>query len=126
MIFSLELYLEGLIVVPRPPARLTLDIDIREEVHLDFLGSAPLTDLTATTLGVERESPRPKSTLLSVERCSEYLTNMSEESCIGGDIGMWGFSNRGLIYDDRLVDVRHTFDTVMATNLATTRIEVIH
>ncbi len=125
-IFSLELYLEGLIVVPRSTARLTLDIDIREEVHLDFLRSASLTDLTATTLGIERESPRPKSSLLSIERCCEYLTHMGEESRIGGDIGVWCFTNRGLIDDDRLVDMPHSLDPIMATNLATTRVEMIH
>ena len=51
---------------------------------------------------------------------------MGEESSIGGDIGVWGFANRGLIDDDRLVDMIDSLDPTMATNLATTRIEVVH
>lgn len=95
-------------------------------MHLDFLRSTPLTDLATTSLGVERESPRTKSSLLSVERSCEYLTNMGEESCISGDIGVWCFTNRGLIDDNRLVDMTHSLDPIMATNLATTRVEVVH
>ena len=95
-------------------------------MHLDLLGSAPLTDLTTTSLGIETKSPRTKSSLLSVERCGEYLTNMGEESGIGGDIGVWSFANRGLIDDDRLVDMIDSLDAVMATDLASTRIEVVH
>ena len=52
-IFSFELNPQGFTIVSHPLASITLDIDIREEVHLDLLGSTPLTDLTATTLGVE-------------------------------------------------------------------------
>ena len=125
-IFSLELYLKGLVVVSGPTTRFTLDINIREEMHLDLLGSAPLTDLTTTSLGIETKSPRTKSSLLSVERCGEYLTNMGEESGIGGDIGVWSFANRGLIDDDRLVDMIDSLDAVMATDLASTRIKMVH
>lgn len=39
---------------------------------------------------------------------------------------MGSFPDRRLIDDDRLVDVRHTFDTIMATDRSPTRIEVIH
>jgi hypothetical protein len=51
---------------------------------------------------------------------------MSEEPRIGGNIGVWTFANRGLIDDDRLVDMVDSLYTVMATDLASTRIEVIH
>jgi hypothetical protein len=66
-IFSLELYLQCLTIVSAPTTRLTLDIDIGEEVHLDLFGSTPLTDLTASSLGVKRKSPRTKPSLLSIE-----------------------------------------------------------
>ena len=51
---------------------------------------------------------------------------MSKEPSIGSDIGVWGFAYRGLIDDDRLVDMTHSLDAVMATDLASTRIEVVH
>jgi hypothetical protein len=95
-------------------------------VHLDFLRSTPLADFATTTLGIERKSPRTKSSLLSIERCCEHLTNMGEEPGIGGDIGVWCFTNRRLIDDDRLVDMIDSLDPIMANNLATTRVEVVH
>ena len=51
---------------------------------------------------------------------------MGEESGIGSDIGVWSFANRGLIDDDRLVDMIDSLDPIMSTNLATTRVEVVH
>ena len=51
---------------------------------------------------------------------------MGEESGIGGDIGVWSFADRGLIDDDRLVDMIDSLDAVMATDLASTRIKVVH
>ena len=51
---------------------------------------------------------------------------MGEESGIGSDIGVWSFAYRRLVDDDRLVDVIDSLDAVMATDLASTRIEVVH
>ncbi len=51
---------------------------------------------------------------------------MREEPGIGGDIGVWSFAYRRLVDDDRLVDVIDSLDAVMATDMASTRIEVVH
>ena len=124
-IFSLELNLESILVVSGSSTRFTFDIDVREKVHLDLLGSTSFTDLTATTASIERESPRSESTFLCIESSCENLSYIGKYSGVCGDVGMWSFSNRGLIDDDNLVDVRHSFDTFMSTNGMCRPIEVI-
>lgn len=94
-------------------------------MHLDLLSTTSFTDLTTPTSSIERESPWAKSSLLCIERGCIYFTNIGKYSCVCGDIGMWCFAYRRLIDDDHLVDVRHTFDTLMSTNGESTFVEVI-
>lgn len=125
-IFSLKLNLKSLIVISSSTTRFTFDIDIWKKMHLDFLRSTSFANFTTTSLSIEWKSSRTKSSLLSIKWCCKNFTNICKESRICGDIRMWSSSNRGLIYYDYLVDVRHSFDTLVSTNLATTRKKIIH
>jgi hypothetical protein len=125
-IFSLEFHIQCLRIVSRTITGLTLHIDIREEVHLDFFHPTSFTYFTASSLRIEGESPRSVSSLLCFMRSREYFTYEGEYSGICGDIRVWSLPYRCLIDDDRLVDIFESFDRSVLPDSDSTSVEVIH
>ena len=92
-IFSFEFHIERLRIVSTSSTRLTLDIDIGEEVHLYLFDPTPLTDFTSTTFCIEGESSWPIPSLLCFMRSREYFTDKGKYPRISSNIGV-----RGLAY----------------------------
>lgn len=57
--------------------------------------------------------------------CREYLTDIGKYSRIGGDIRVWGFTDRGLVDDDGFIDIFESFDTAMFSDRMCRSIKVI-
>ncbi len=77
------LHLEGLLVVARPLALLTFDVDVREEVHLDLDEPVALAGLAPPALEVEREPARLVAPDLRLLRLGKDLADIIEDLGVG-------------------------------------------
>ena len=74
--FAAVLDLEGLTVVARAVARLAVDVDVGQEVHLDLDGAVSGARLAASTLDVEGESTLLVAAHLGLGDLGEELANL--------------------------------------------------
>lgn len=124
-VLPLESHLKGLMVVSRSMAILTLDIDIREEVHFHPFHSAPFAYLASSSPRIEAESPRSISALHRFMARGEGLPDMSEDSGIGRDIRVGSPADGGLIHDDDLVQILGSADALHLPDAMDRRMEGI-
>ena len=69
---------ESLLVVAIAAARLALDIDIGQEIHLDGLHSCATTLLATTTLDIERETASLETSHLCIGRSLKELADIAK------------------------------------------------
>ena len=94
-----EQYLQGLAVVAPPLADVALDIDVRQEMHLDLDDAVALAGLAAPALDVEREAAGQIATRLRLGEPGEPVADRGEAARIGRRVRARGAADR------RLVDV---------------------
>src|ERR1700746_145510 len=70
-----EQYFEGLAIVAPALADVALDIDVRQEVHLDLDDAVALAGLAAPTLDIEREAPGRIAALLRFRESREPVAD---------------------------------------------------
>ena len=93
--------LQRLAVVAPALALLALDVDVRQEVHLDLDQAVALAGLAAPALDVEGEAPRLVAAGLGLREPGVPLADRAEGAGVGGRVG----ARRAA--DGRLVDVHH-------------------
>ena len=82
-------------------------------MHFYFFHTASLTDFTASSFCIERESSWPIPSLLGFMRSCEYFTDEGKDTSICRNIGVWGLSYRRLIDDNSFIDIFESFDSTM-------------
>src|SRR5262245_25683385 len=75
---AFESYFEGLAVVALTLALVALDIDVRQEVHLDLDDAIALAGFAAAALHVEREAPGLVAARLRLRQSGEPVANRRE------------------------------------------------
>src|SRR5512138_1546882 len=85
--FALESYFQGLAVVALAFALVTLDIDVRQEVHLDLDDAIALAGLAAPALHVEGEAAGLVAARLRFRQSGEPVADRREGAGIGRGVG---------------------------------------
>ena len=117
--FALVVDLQGFPVVARAVADLAGDVDVGQEVHLDFDGAVAGAGLAASALDVERESARLVAPHLRLGGRGEQGADLVEDSGVGGRVGSRGTADRRLVHLNQLVDlVKPVHSGVSAGDLA--------
>src|SRR5262249_18793492 len=101
--------LERFAVVPPAAARLALDVDIRQKVHLDAQDAVALASLAAPARHVERESTRLVATRAGLRQARVEIAQVGEDPGIGRRVRSRGPADRRLIDADDLVDMGEAF-----------------
>src|SRR5262245_8529207 len=102
--------LEGFGVVAGAVADLAVDINVREEMHLNALGALTLACLTAPALYVEAEPARLVTPDLGLAGLGEDFTDLVKYSRVRGGVGAGRSPDGGLVDLDDLVDFRNTVE----------------
>ena len=97
-------HLEGFAVIAGPLTDIALNIDIRQEIHLDHIDALAAARLTATALDVETELAHLIAPGLGLHRGRKHLANRIKGSGVGGGVGAGGAPDRRLVDHDHLVD----------------------
>jgi hypothetical protein len=105
--------IEGLPVIAAAPANITGNIDIREEVHLDFHDTITAASLTAPPLHIEGESARGIPPDLRLRELGEQISDEGEDACVRGRIRPRGSTDGGLIHLDHLINGLKTIQRVI-------------
>ena len=96
--------LQNLVPVPSSIAIRTAQVHVTQELHLDALESVSSARGTAPLSGIEAERPGGVATLNRQWFCRKELANPIEGADVAGGIRTCGFSDRGLVYQDDIVD----------------------
>ena len=97
--------LQRLGVVAGAVADFAIDVDIREKVHLDALGSLALARFAAAAFDVEAESARFVAANFGFAGLGEDLADFVEHAGVSGGIAARRAADRALIDLDHLVDL---------------------
>ena len=108
--FVLELYFQSLAVIARAFARLTGNIDIGQEMHLDLDQTIALAGLAAAALDVEAEPTRLISARLCFRQTGEPVTDRGEGPGIGRRVRAGRAADGALINVDDLVQMLEPLD----------------
>ena len=84
-------------------------------MHLDAQDTIPLAGFAATTLDVERETPRLIAAHFGFRQPGKKVPDISEQPGIGGRVGSWRTADRRLIDIDDLVKLLKAFDSTHRT-----------
>ena len=109
----LEGDLQRLAVVALALADVALDIDIRQEMHLDLEHAVALAGLAAPALDVEREAPRPVAARAGFGQAGEPVADRAEGGGIGRRVGARRPPDRRLVDIDDLVEMLQPVDAAM-------------
>ena len=105
--------LEGFVVVAATVASGAGDVDVGEEMHLDFVDAVALTGFAASALNIETEAAGLITAKFSFGLMGEKLADLVKDASISRDVGARGAADRGLIDDDTLVEVLDTVDALV-------------
>jgi hypothetical protein len=105
--------LQRLAVVALPLADFALDVDVRQEVHLDLHDPGPLARLAAPALDVEAEAPRQVAPQPRLGHRGEQLAQRRPEARVGGGVRARRSPDRALVDLDDLVDLVDPRDPVV-------------
>jgi len=100
---TFEMHLERLGVVASAFARLTLDIYVGEEVHLELDDPGALAGFAAPSFHVERESSRAVPANLGFWKLRKNVADMAEETRVRRRIGARSPADGPLVNVDHLV-----------------------
>ena len=114
---------ERFAVVAMPLALVTRHVDIGQELHFDADDAVALTGLAATALDVEGEAARLVAAGLGFGDGGEEVSDVGEESDVGGRVAARRAADGALIDVDDLVDV---VDAGYGLVLAGTILGVVH
>ena len=109
--------LQGLAVVAPAPALLALDVDVRQEVHLDLYEAVALAGLAAPTLDVEGEAPRLVAPRLGLGQPGVPFADRAEGAGIGGRVRARCAADRRLVDVHHLVEELQPLDVVVGAGL---------
>ena len=105
-----EQHLERLAVVAPALADVALDIDVRQEVHLDLDDAVALARLAAPALDVEREAARQIAARLGLGQPGEPVADRREAAGIGRRVRARRAADRRLVDVDDLVEKLDAFE----------------
>src|SRR5213075_2947611 len=105
--------LQRFTIVPPAFTDLARDVDVGQEVHLDFHEPVALAGFAASAFDVEREPPRTVAAQLRLGQIGEQLANRREQAGVRRRIGARGATDRTLIDIDNLVDVVESFHPIV-------------
>ena len=104
---------QRLAVVPFPLAHLAGDVDVGEEVHLDFDDAVAVARVAPAAADVEREAPRFVTPRLRRRELAEQLADGVEDFGIRGRVGA-GRPAYGLLVDlDDFIDSLYALQAVV-------------
>src|SRR3989442_8858770 len=105
--------LQGFPIVTPALTDFARNVDVGEEVHLDFDEPVALTRFAAAPLDVEGKPPGPVPAQLGLREIREQLPDRGEEAGIRGRIRARGATNRALIDVDDFVDLIETLQAIV-------------
>ena len=111
-------HLQRLAVVAPPAARLALDVDVGQEVHLDAQDAVALAGLAAPALDVERVAPRLVAARLRLGQVREQIADVREHARVRRRVRARRAPDRRLVDVDHLVDVLQPVDARRAAPAA--------
>ena len=76
------MHLQRVAVITRAVAHLARNVNVGQEVHLDFIHAVALAGLAASALHVEAEASGLIAAQLRLIRLAEQLTNEIKHACI--------------------------------------------
>ena len=114
-IFALVLDFESFAIIAATMAGWTGDINIWEEVHLNFIEAITFTGFAATTLTVETKTAGFVTANFGFWLAGEELTNQVEDASISGWVTAWGAANWTLVNYDTFVEIFDTIDAFVGT-----------
>ena len=95
-------------VVALASAVLALDVDVRQEVHLDGPQAGALARLAAASDHIEGEPPGLVAANLGLRELGKEVADLAEDAGVGGRIGSGGASDGTLVDGDDLVQMLQT------------------
>src|SRR5713226_326907 len=108
-----EVDFQRLAVVALALADVALDVDVRQEVHLDLDDAVALAGLAAATLDVEREAAGFVAALGRFGELREPVADRREGAGIRRRVGARGAADRRLVDVDDLVEMADTVEPAM-------------
>ncbi len=93
----------------------TWDIDIRQELHLDFELALTLARLAAAPLYIKGKPSRAVAAHLALRKTGEQLANQSEQVGVSSRVGTRGTPDGTLIDVDDFINLFYAFDPIMGT-----------
>src|SRR5579883_1812018 len=115
--FALVVDFQRLAVVTFALTDLARDVDIRQEVHLDFDDAFALTGFAAPALDIERETARQVAAYARLRHLGEEFANAREGIRIGSRIRARRAPDWRLVDINHLVQMLHALDAVMQARL---------
>ena len=106
-------HLQRLAVVAPAAARLALDVDVGQEVHLDADDAVALAGLAAPALDVERVAPRLVAARLRLGQVREQIADVREHARVRRRVRARRAPDRRLVDVDHLVDVLQAVQPVV-------------
>ena len=116
---------ERLHIVARPLTDFARHIDIRQEIHLDFLQSAALAGFTAAAPHIETEMAGGIFFPLCFSCRREQVANQAEHAGICRRVGTRRTPDRILGHGNHLVDEGEAFDLLVSARLSFGMIEIL-
>src|SRR5919202_2171637 len=101
---SLILHLQRFSVVSRPFTNLTLHINIRQEIHLNYIHPLPTASFAASPFDVKGKLPGFVASRFGFNGLSKYLPNGIKYACISCGVRTGGSTNGRLVNYDRFID----------------------
>ena len=109
--------LQRLAVVALALADVALDLDVRQEVHLDLDDAVTLAGLAAPALDVEGEPPGLVAALVGLGQPGEPVADRRERAGVGGGVGARRAADRRLVDVDDLVEELQPLDAVVIAGM---------
>ena len=113
-VLSLVLYLKRFSVVPLALARITCDINVGQEMHLNLYHSAALAGFASAALEVEGESVLLIASDFSIGSRRKKRSYIGKEPGVCCRIRAWRSAYRRLVYGDNLVKLVNSFNSRMS------------
>ena len=123
--FSLEAHFERFAVVAFAVARFAGHEHVGQKVHFDVFVAVALARFAASAAHVEAEAPRFVAPHFGLGQPHEERAYVAEHSRVGGGIGARCASQRTLVDGHHLVDVLHSFESVVGQGLGAGAVEVL-
>ena len=108
-----EFHVQRFAVVALALADIALDVNVRQEMHLDLDDAVALAGFAAPALDVEAEAAGGIAARLGLGQFGKPVANGGEGAGIGGRIGARSAPDRALVDVDHLVEEFQPLDAVM-------------